>query len=339
MRLRRSDPAKPGLRRVRRGRGFSYVDASGKPVDAETRARIQALVVPPAWQDVWICPYPNGHIQVVGTDDAGRKQYLYHADWSAAQDKAKHERVRTLARRLPVFRTAVDRDLRRPGLGRERVVAAALRMLDDGMFRPGGDVYEQENGSHGVSTLLREHVTVHGDTIDFCFPAKSGQQREASLTDPLLAKAVLSMKRSKAPGPHLLQFRDTRGWHDMHADDVNAAFKELAGEDYTVKDLRTWGATVTAAVALARAAACGEEQKPEVAEKEAIALVAEQLGNTPTVARGSYVNPTVIEHHAQGRTIEAAVKKLKRVDAAALAIVKERAAIERAVLRLLATKR
>ncbi len=190
MRLRRSDPAKPGIRRVRRGKGFGYVDRDGHSVDAATKERIRSLVIPPAWEDVWICPWPNGHIQAVGTDAAGRRQYLYHPAWHETRGRDKHERVLTLARRLPEARAEIGRRLRRDGLGRERVGALALRLLDAGLFRTGGEEYESENGSYGVATLRKEHVTVSGDVVSFCFPAKSGVEREAEVRDPALAKAV-----------------------------------------------------------------------------------------------------------------------------------------------------
>ncbi len=332
MRLRRSDPTGPGLKRVRRGRGFSYVDQEGKPVDAQTRQRLRDLVVPPAWDDVWLSPHPNGHIQAVGTDDAGRRQYLYHQEWTATRSAQKHERIRELAVRLPRVRQQLSRDLRRSQLDRERVLAAALRLLDAGLFRTGGEEYEQEHGSHGVSTLLREHVVVRGGELAFSFPAKSGVQREATVVDPAVARVVRSLKRSRPGFDRLLCYRAADGWHEVRAQDVNARFKELVGEAYTVKDLRTWAATVSAALALAQAPEPVTKRTADQAIREAVALVAEQLGNTPAVARRSYVDPTVIDQYTLGRTVQSAVNRLRSPD---LTKPAARATVEKAVLRLL----
>ncbi|GAB3886719.1 DNA topoisomerase IB [Terrabacter terrigena] len=339
MRLRRSDIDKPGIRRVRRGKGFGYVDPDGRPVDPVTRERAQALVVPPAWKDVWISPYPNGHIQAVGTDDAGRRQYLYHEKWHEARDREKHDRVLTLARKLPAARKQVAADLRTSGLTRRRVTAAGLRMLDAGLFRSGGEEYEAEHGSHGVATLLRSHVTVSGDDVTFEFPAKSGVTREAVMNDQLLARIVLSLKRSGYPGERLLAHRNATGWHELSSSDLNVAFKELVGDEYTVKDLRTWAATVTAAVALARNGPAESERDLKRAEKDAMKVVSEHLGNTPAVARRSYVDPRVLDEFAVGRTVAPSLSRLSKADRTRLELgelvrVRDRDALERAVMRL-----
>lgn len=349
MRLRRVDPAKPGLRRVRRGKGFSYIDADGKAVDKATKERIQDLVIPPAWQDVWICPLDNGHIQAVGTDEAGRKQYLYHPDWHEAQARDKHQRVRRLARKLPEVRRTTRRDLAKPGRPRERVLAAALRMLDAGLFRAGNERYEKDNGSHGVATLRRDHVTVRGNTVEFCFPAKSGIEREAMIEDAALAKAVRTFKRGGTDTGRLLSYQTPAGWHDVTTADINAYFKELAGDEFTVKDLRTWGATVLAAVLLAEMPGVdvaideATEKEKATAQREAIRLVAEHLGNTPTVARSSYVDPELLEKHDEGEALTSAWKRKltladrRRLERGELANARKRDAVERAVLRLLGT--
>ncbi len=350
---------------MRRGRGFSYRDDDGHPVDAETRERIRGLVIPPAWQDVWICPYPHGHIQAVGTDDAGRRQYLYHPAWRETRDRAKHERVRQLVPRLPEFRRAVNRDLRRAGLTRDRVIAVALRMLDLGLFRTGGEEYEQEHGTHGVTTLHREHVSVRDDAIHFLFPAKSGVERQAEVVDPPLAEAIRALKKSSAPGERLLQYRDSTGWHEVTGVEVNEAFKTLTGADFTVKDLRTWAATVTAAAALAELSSRqeggatspgrrvgrdntpGQEPSKTAAaktEREVIKLVSQQLGNTPAVARRSYVDPVVLDQHTSGSTLATSGRlfgRLSKVDHVRILdgeplSPKGRETVERAVLRLLA---
>ena len=324
---------------MRRGKGFGYVDPDGRAVDLDTRERAKALVIPPAWQDVWISPYPNGHIQAVGTDDAGRRQYLYHEKWHEARDREKHDRVLTLARKLPAARKQVAAELRTSGLTKRRVTAAGLRMLDAGLFRSGGDEYEAEHGSHGVATLLRSHVTVSGEDVTFEFPAKSGVTREAVMTDQLLARIVLSLKRSGYQGERLLVHRNSTGWHELSSSDLNVAFKELVGDEYTVKDLRTWAATVTAAVALARNGPAESERDLKRAEKDAMKVVSEHLGNTPAVARRSYVDPRVLDEFAVGRTIAPSLSRLTKADRARLELgelvrVRDRDALERAVMRL-----
>ena len=252
MRLRRASVDRPGFSRRGRGTGFSYLDADGKVIrDAEVVERIRALAIPPAWRDVWICPYPNGHIQAVGTDEAGRRQYLYHEQWRTDQDADKHERVRRLVPRLPAFRKAVDRDLCAKGLNRERVLAVALRMLDYGVFRTGNTQYAEEYGSRGAATLLRDDVQVKKGQLVFDFTAKGGVRRTLELEDSKLVAAVTALKRSRHKNPLLLVYRDRDGWHEITADQINERFHELVGDGYTVKDLRTWTATVHAAVALA----------------------------------------------------------------------------------------
>lgn len=291
---------------MRRGTGFSYLDASGSTVPPEVRERIRSLAIPPAWTDVWICPDERGHIQAVGTDDAGRRQYLYHPRWAERRNRLKHDRVCELARALPAFRRQVAADLGRPGLGRDRVLAIALRLLDSGQFRPGWPGYEEENGSHGVATLLARHAEVRGDTVQLSFPGKSGQRQDASLTDPLVAKAVRALLSAAKPRDHLLRYRDPtrpRAWHDVTADDVNTRFRELVGDGFTVKDLRTWTATVTAAVALAAQPEASTKRARSAAERSALAETAEWLGNTPAVARRSYVDPRIFDEYAVGRTV------------------------------------
>lgn len=310
MRLRRASVDRPGFTRRRRGTGFSYLDAEGKVIrDAEVLERIRALAIPPAWQDVWICPYPNGHIQAVGTDEAGRRQYLYHDQWRTDQDADKHERVRRLVPRLPAFRKAVDRDLCAKGLSRERVLAVALRMLDYGVFRTGNTQYADEYGSRGAATLLRDDVQVKKGQLVFDFTAKGGVRRTLELEDRKLVAAVTALKRSRHKSPLLLVYRDRDGWHDVTADQINERFHELVGDDYTVKDLRTWTATVHAAVALAQADPPKTKTAKKAAVKAMLTEVSEHLGNTPAVARASYVDPRVITQYEEGRTIARAIDK------------------------------
>lgn len=332
MRLRRSHLEEPGIRRHKRGSRFSYVDPDGDTVDADTRERISALAIPPAWTEVWIAPYSNGHLQAVGTDDAGRRQYLYHEHWRLSQDREKHARVLRLAKRLPHIREAVEAALKGTGLTRDRVLAAALRMLDYGVFRTGGEQYLEDYGTHGVSTLLREHVTVRRGGVTFEFPAKGGLDRTAQLTDSTLATAVTALKRGRAESDRLLVYRIKSGHCEVTADEVNTRFKELAGDDFTVKDLRTWQATVIAAIALAEADPPKSKTGRKRAERQAMEIVAEELGNTPAVARRSYVDPRVFDAFASGRTIGRALSRIGSND---LSEPQTRVRIERSVIRLL----
>ena len=245
MRLRKSTVGGPGFRRVRRGRGFSYLNNDRDRVDdAEVLARIEALVIPPAWKDVWISPHPNGHIQAVGTDVAGRRQYLYHERWQTERSEEKFDRAVSLAKQLPDWRLDLLIDLRRRGLGRDRVLALAQHLIDQGYFRAGGEEYVEENGSYGLSTLLRDHVRLRRDSVDFDYPAKSGVRRTVSLDDPLVIGAVRSLLRADTTSARLLVYRATDGWSEVHADDINTRFRELVGEEFSVKDIRTWHGTV-----------------------------------------------------------------------------------------------
>jgi DNA topoisomerase IB len=298
--------------------------------DQATLDRIEALVIPPAWRDVWICPYPNGHIQAVGKDDAGRRQYLYHDQWRRDRDEDKHDRVLAMARRMPQWRAEVERDLTGRGLTRERVLAAALRLLDRGVFRTGGEEYAEENGTHGVATLLREHAEVRGEECTFSYPAKGGVERSVSISDPALAKVVKSLLRSRSGSDRLLVFRAGGTWHEVHAADINERFRELAGDECSAKDLRTWTATVLAATAFAAAGRPSSERERKRVEADVMRQVSDALGNTPAVCRSSYVDPRLVEAYRGERTIAAALKRARRLtgdDA--------RAALEKACARLL----
>ena len=313
MRLRRSVVNGAGLTRIRRGRGFSYVDAQRQPIaDPDTLTRIESLVIPPAWKKVWICPYSNGHIQAVGTDAAGRRQYLYHQQWRTERDEEKFDRVVGLAKRLPDWRAHVLDDLREDGLHRDRVLAVAQYLIDRGYFRAGGEEYAQENGSYGLATLLRDHVRVSRDSVDFDYPAKSGVRRTISLQDPLLIEAVRSLLRARSDNPRLLVYRTSDGWCEVHADDLNERFRELVGEEFSVKDLRTWHGTVLAAAAFATA----KEPTSKTARRRELAAVmrsvSEELGNTPAVAKRSYVDPRVVTGYEQGITIRPALSRAER---------------------------
>lgn len=313
MRLRRSELSKPGITRKRRGKGFAYFGTDGEPLtDERTLQRIKDLVIPPAWKKVWISPHPNGHIQAVGTDAAGRRQYLYHAAWQQERAEEKFDRVLELSTQLPAWRGRVAADLAGRGLTRERVLALALRLLDRGYFRAGGEQYAEEHESYGIATLLCEHVTVRREAVEFDYPAKSGVRRTLEIEDPAVVRAVRSLTRRTERTERLLVCRSASGWIDVRADDLNARFKELVGDEYTVKDLRTWHGTVLAAAAFADADPAVSQRVAKRVEAAVMREVAEELGNTPAVARGSYVDPRVVTGYRQGQTIAAATGRAAR---------------------------
>ncbi|WP_406816687.1 DNA topoisomerase IB [Mycobacterium sp. M23085] len=313
MRLRRSVLSKPGIARRRRGKGFAYYGPDGKAIsDPETLQRIKDLVIPPAWKNVWISPYSNGHIQAVGVDAAGRRQYLYHSAWQQERAEEKFDRVLELSTRLPAWRAEIAKDLTREGLTRKRVLALALRLLDRGYFRAGGEQYAEENESYGLSTLLCEHVAVRRNAVEFDFPAKSGVRRTVEIEDPEVVRAVRALMRRPDRTDRLLVCRTASGWIDVHAADLNDRFKELVGGEYTVKDLRTWHGTVLAAAAFADADPAVSQRVAKRVESAVMKEVAQELGNTPAVARGSYVDPRVVTGYEQGLTIAAAARRAER---------------------------
>lgn len=305
-RLRRSDCSGPGIARRRRGRGFEYRDGSGELVrDQDTLARVRTLAIPPAWTDVWICRDPLGRLQATGVDAAGRKQYRYHDRWLVRRDAAKFDEMLDFARALPALRRAVTRELAGEDLGRERVLACALRLLDIGFFRIGSEEYAEENRSYGLATMRKEHVTLDGDVMTFDYPAKSGQRRVQEIVDPVVGEIVRGLKRRRGGKLELLAYRDETGrWRDVKSDEINEHVKELTGGDATAKDFRTWSATVLAAVELAKRA---DEATTKTSRKRlvttAVREVAAYLGNTPAVARASYVDPRVIDRFHGGWTI------------------------------------
>jgi DNA topoisomerase IB len=317
MRLRHSDLEGPGITRRRRGKGFSYVGPDGEPLDDEAaRHRIAELVIPPAWKKVWITPYANGHIQAVGTDAAGRRQYLYHQQWTEERAEEKFDRVLELSTLLPAWRERVAADLGGRGLKRVRVLALALHLLDRGYFRAGGEQYTEENESYGLATLLCEHVTVRGDVVAFDYPGKSGVQRTIEVDDADVARIVRARLRGVGCGERLLVHQNRGQWTELHADDLNARFKEVVGEEYSVKDLRTWHGTVLAAEAFADADPPVNEKVIKRVLPAVMKEVAEALGNTPAVARGSYVDPRVVAAYERNRTIASAVRRAARCRAA-----------------------
>jgi DNA topoisomerase-1 len=308
-RLRRADPAAPGIARRRHGKGFRYVDEEGRDVtDEAVLTRIAELVIPPAWNDVWICPYPGGHIQATGIDERGRKQYLYHPRWRARRDQEKFDDMVRFACALPRLRTVVEHDLARDDLSREHVLACAIRLLDRGFFRIGSEDYAVTNSSYGLATMLKSHVSLDGDRIGFDYPAKSGKRRVHGVVDPEVAAVVATLKARRSGGAELLAYKRSRRWCDVRSSDINDYLKAASGLDVSAKDFRTWGATVLAAVALA-VTDTGVTSK--TARKRAILRavreVAHYLGNTPAVARASYIDPRVFDRYREGETIRAAL--------------------------------
>jgi DNA topoisomerase I len=337
-RLRRSDCSGPGIRRRRRGRGFGYVDEDGRPVaEPEVLARIAELAIPPAWEDVWICPYPNGHLQATGTDAAGRKQYRYHDAWRTRRDAEKFDDMVLFAKALPRLRRRVDRDLReRATLDRDCVLACAVRLLERGFFRIGSEEYAEDNNSFGLATMIKAHVTIEdGGLMLFDYPAKSGQRRLQGVIDERACEVVAALKRRRGGGQGLLAFKAGRRWHDVRSEDINVYLKEATGGDHSAKDFRTWNATALAAVALA---VSGESAHAKTARKRAIKRavdeVAVYLGNTPAVCRASYIDPRVFDAFDARLTIRPALERVAaRVKPGELPI--HRPELERAVLDLI----
>jgi DNA topoisomerase-1 len=290
-----------GFGRRRKGkRAFAYFDADGRAVtDAAVVARIRSLAIPPAWRDVWICPFENGHLQATGTDARGRKQYRYHPRFRQVRDRSKFEHIVDFAQALPAIRRRVEADLSRPGLPREKVLAAVVRLLEATLIRVGNEEYAKENQSYGLTTLLQRHVDVTGAHIHFEFRGKSGVEHEIDLDDARLAEIVRQCH--ELPGQELFQYLDEAGdWHDVNSSHVNDYLHEIAGEEFTAKDFRTWSGTVLAAAALC---AVGEFDTKAQAKKNIVAAVesvAHKLGNTKAVCRKCYVHPAVFEGYLDG---------------------------------------
>ena len=305
-RLRRSNPSGPGYARRRRGKGFEYLDEAGKPItDAEVIARIAALVIPPAWRDAWISPDPVGHIQATGSDQKGRTQYLYHPRWRERRDQEKFDDMVVFARALPAMRSVVDHDIALGDLSREQVLACAARLLDRGFFRIGSEEYAVTNETYGLATMLKRHVTLAGEVIRFDYTAKVSKRRVQAIVDPDVAAIVATLKRRRGGGEELLAYKRSGRWCDVRSPDINAYLKAATDLDISAKDFRTWGATVLAAVGLA---VTEPEHLSQAGRKRAIVRavkeVAFYLGNTPAVARNSYIDPRIFDRHRAGQTIK-----------------------------------
>jgi DNA topoisomerase IB len=321
---------------MRRGRGYSYLDADGERIaDEQTLDRIAALAIPPAWRDVWICPDPGGHLQATGIDDAGRKQYLYHELWRERRDRQKFREMEDFAHALPRLRTKVQRALDASNeLSRERVGAGATRLLDIGLFRVGGEQYaDDETGGFGLATLTRDHLRWRGDCAVFDYLGKSGVERVLEISDPDSVTLLRQLCKRRSGPPELLSYRDGRRWQHLGSDGINDYIKAKAGEEFSAKDFRTWNATALAAARLAH-----YEQHPlprprsrQRVLRAVVKDVAEMLGNTPAVARRSYVDPRVLDAYLAGTAIDVGIDH----DASLVGLSnRRRREIELAVLRL-----
>jgi DNA topoisomerase-1 len=337
--LRYVNDDSPGLRRMRSGKRFRYVDGSGKAVrDSEHLERIRSLAIPPAWTDVWICPTPNGHIQATGRDARGRKQYRYHPRWREARDATKYTQMIAFARALPKVRRRVARDLKKRELGRERVLATVVKLLEASLIRVGNDEYARENDSYGLTTLRNRHVDVKGSRIKFDFRGKSGKRHAVYVDDRRLAKVVRGCQ--DLPGQELFGYLDEDGRHqDVGSDDVNAYLREISGADFTAKDFRTWAGTVLAAMALEELGKVESQTQRKKNIVRAVEGVAKRLGNTPAVCRKCYVHPVILEAYLDGATLETLAKRareevvnrvgrLRGKEAAVLAFLERRLAAE-----------
>ncbi|WP_326559572.1 DNA topoisomerase IB [Micromonospora sp. NBC_01796] len=306
MRLRRSDPAKLGYGRRRRGRGVSFVDPGGRPIrDSRELDRLRGLVIPPAWRDVWISPDPAGHIQATGIDAAGRKQYLYHPEWRVRQDEAKFDHVLEVAARLPALRARLGADLSGRGLGRERVLATVASLLDSGTFRIGSDQYAAgDDPTFGVATLRPEHTRTRRGCVVFEFPAKGGIARVQRIDDAGLCAVLRDLRRRRRDADRLFGYWDGHGWRDVRSDEINEYLRAASGGEMTAKDFRTWHATLRTSLALARQGPERSETRRKRVVAGVMREVAELLGNTPAVARASYVDPRLIDRYHDGHTAE-----------------------------------
>jgi DNA topoisomerase I len=334
--LRYVTDERPGIRRVKARGKFKYLTPDDKAVrDRDTLKRIKALVIPPAWTDVWICPRADGHLQATGRDERGRKQYRYHDDYRSARDAAKFDHLVAFGKALPRIRKTVARDLAKPGLSRRKVLAAVVKLLETSLIRVGNDEYAKENGSYGLTTLRDRHVEIKGGLIHFEFKGKSGVKHEIDVQDRRLAKIVKACQ--DLPGQELFQYLDDQGEvHDVGSSDVNDYLHELAGDDFTAKDFRTWAGTVLAALALKEFEAFDSATQAKRNVMAAIKSVAQKLGNTPAVCRACYVHPRVIDAYLQGTMLDAmrrrAAEAMRRVhslspeEAAVLALLQRRLA-------------
>lgn len=335
--LRYVSDESPGYKRRRRGNKFIYFDTDGKPIRDERRIlRLNRLAIPPAYTDVWICPSPHGHLQATGRDDRGRKQYRYHDRWREERDENKYEKIVIFGRALPKIRRRIQRDLRRPDLPREKVLATVLQLLEKTFIRVGNQEYARENKSFGLTTMRNRHVGVRGSKVRFRFRGKSGQEHDIGTEDKRVAKIV--RKLQELPGQEVFQYLDEEGArHQVTSEGVNEYLQAITGEKFTAKDFRTWAGTVMAAMALQAQEAFENKSQAKKNVKAAIGAVAKMLGNTPAICRKCYVHPAVLESYLDGNLIEGLRKKTEETlkkslgdlpseEAAVLAFLQERLA-------------
>lgn len=301
--LRYVTDEKPGIRRERSGRKFRYRSAEGRIIrDRHTLKRISSLVIPPAWEEVWICPVDHGHLQVTGRDERGRKQHLYHPLWREVRDQTKYDRLTEFARLLPAIRKRLKRDIAREGLCREKVLGTVVWLLDVSLIRVGNDEYARDNKSYGLTTMKNRHATVRGAKIKFQFRGKSGKEHEVEVEDRRIARIVRACQ--DLPGQGLFQYVDDAGQkHDVGSGDVNDYLREITGQDFTAKEFRTWAGTVSAACELQQLGAVELETEARKNIVAAIKATAKSLGNTPAVCRKSYIHPAIIEAYLDGSLI------------------------------------
>ncbi|HKO17826.1 MAG TPA: DNA topoisomerase IB [Acidobacteriaceae bacterium] len=308
--LRYVTDATPGIKRKRQGKGFRYVSPDGKPMhDPEVMRRIKSLAIPPAWTNVWICQNPNGHLQATGRDARGRKQSRYHPRWREVRDETKYHRMMLFGAALPAIRKRVEQDLSLPGLPREKVLAAIVRLLETTFIRVGNNEYARENGSYGLTTLRNKHVAVKGATVTFDFKGKSGREHTIDLRDRRMAAII--KRCHDLPGYELFQYIDPEGnRHSVDASDVNEYLRQITSEDFTAKDFRTWAGTVLACAMLKEFEPVETQTQAKKNVVEAIKRVAARLGNTPSVCRKCYVHPAVLENYMGGAMVQAARKEV-----------------------------
>ena len=338
--LRYVSDESPGYTRKRRGEKFVYFDTEGKEIRDETRIlRLNRLAIPPAYTDVWICPSPNGHLQATGRDARRRKQYRYHDRWREVRDENKYGKMIIFAQALPKIRRRIDRDLKRSGLPREKVLATVVQLLEKTFIRVGNEEYAKANKSFGLTTMRNRHVEVKGSKLRFRFRGKSGQEHDIDTEDRRVAKII--KKLQDLPGQEVFQYLDENGErHQVTSEDVNQYLREISGEDFTAKDFRTWAGTVMAAMALQAQEAFENKSQAKKNVKAAIGAVAKMLGNTPAVCRKCYVHPAVLETYLDGNLIEGLKERteemlenslgdLRSEEAAVLAFLRERLAEKR----------
>jgi DNA topoisomerase-1 len=292
-----------GFSRKKVGKEFVFFDKKGNRITDETQTlRIRRLAIPPAWTDVWISPYANGHLQATGRDARGRKQYRYHPEWRHVRDETKYGRMIAFGHALPKIRRRVDADLKLPGLPRNKVLATVVRLLETTLIRVGNDEYAKSNQSYGLTTMLDSHARIKGHTVSFHFKGKSGIDHEISVRDPLLARLV--KKCQDLPGQEIFAYEGENGEIlDVTSQDVNAYLREVTGQEFTAKDFRTWAGTVLAAVALQQFEECTSSKQAKSNILRAVEAVAKMLGNTPAICRRCYVHPVVLDSYLAGATI------------------------------------